>query len=128
MALEEWVREEIRPEGTDVALDCVGSDATARQALAITCKGGRAVLVGLMPAEMHVEGMSLQRGERALVGVQMYLRDDFLTAMRILAEGAVPGGEGVLAPYDLDATAEAFQAQRSLADTASSVKRIGNHA
>jgi L-iditol 2-dehydrogenase len=110
VALEEWVREEVRPEGADVALDCVGSDRTARQALGVTCKGGRAVLVGLMPAEMDVDGVALQRGERALVGVQMYLREDFATAMRILADGAVPAGDGVLRSYDLDDTAEAFRA------------------
>ena len=96
VALEDWVRDEIRPEGADVALDCVGSVATARQALAVTAKGGRAVLVGLMPAEMDVDGVALQRGERTLVGVQMYLREDFGTAMRILAEGVVPAAEGVL--------------------------------
>ena len=110
VALEDWVREEIRPEGADVALDCVGSDATARQALAVTAKGGRAVLVGLMPAEMGVDGVALQRGERTLLGVQMYLREDFLTAMRILAEGVVPAADGVLRAYELDAAAEAFGA------------------
>jgi threonine dehydrogenase-like Zn-dependent dehydrogenase len=107
------VRAEIRPEGVDVAFDCVGVDATAREALALTCKGGRAVIVGLMPAEMRVDGVALQRGERTLVGVQMYVREDFATAMTILAAGAVPAEDGVLCPYALDDVDEAFRALKA---------------
>jgi L-iditol 2-dehydrogenase len=111
--LGEHVRAEIRPEGADVAFDCVGAVATAREALAVTCKGGRAVLVGLMPARMEVDGVTLQRGERSLVGVQMYVREDFGTAMAILASGAVPAADGVLAPYALDEVGEAFRALKA---------------
>ena len=111
--LGEHVHESIRPEGADVAFDCVGTVATAQAALAITCKGGRAVLVGLMPAEMRVDGVMLQRGERALVGVQMYVRQDFGTAMAILASGAVPAAEGVLRAYALDDVDEAFRALKA---------------
>jgi 2-desacetyl-2-hydroxyethyl bacteriochlorophyllide A dehydrogenase len=113
LALGDHVRAEIRPEGVDVAFDCVGQDATAREALALTAKGGRAVLVGLMPAEMRVDGVALQRGERALVGVQMYVREDFRTAMRILAGGAVPAADGVLRSYALEDAGEAFRALKA---------------
>jgi L-iditol 2-dehydrogenase len=111
--LEEHVRRAVRPEGVDVAFDCVGSAATAADALRLTRKGGRAVLVGIMPQELQVDGVALQRQERALIGVQMYRREDFGTAMEILAGGALPAGEDLVRRYPLDDVASAFEALRS---------------
>ncbi|MEU5608676.1 alcohol dehydrogenase catalytic domain-containing protein [Streptomyces sparsogenes] len=85
----------IRSEGADVVFDCVGSQATVAQALTETCRGGRAVLVGISPAELTVDGMALQRGERELIGVQMYRREDFTRAMDLLSEGLVPAVDGL---------------------------------
>lgn len=106
----EQVREIVRPEGIDVAYDCVGSAATAVQALDSTCKGGRAVLVGIMPLELTVNGMMLQREERTYVGVQMYSREDWITAQRILAAGALPDAGDLIRSYPLDEVSGAFAA------------------
>jgi threonine dehydrogenase-like Zn-dependent dehydrogenase len=106
--LADYVRDEIRPEGVDVAFDCVGGQATAEQALALTRNGGRAVLVGITPADLRVDGVVLQRGERALVGVQMYTRDDFRIAMEMLAAGVLPAGESLTRRFSLDDVATAF--------------------
>jgi threonine dehydrogenase-like Zn-dependent dehydrogenase len=95
--LADYVREQVRPEGVDVAFDCVGAQATATDALALTRKGGRAVLVGIMPAELHVDG------------VVMYTRDDFRIAMEILAGGALPDSEQLIRRYPLDDVATAFR-------------------
>jgi threonine dehydrogenase-like Zn-dependent dehydrogenase len=108
VTLDEHVRAEVRPDGVDVAFDCVGGQATATEALAITRNGGRAVLVGITPRELQVDGVVLQRGERALIGVQMYTRDDFRTAMEMLAAGALPSGEELTKRYPLDDVASAF--------------------
>jgi L-iditol 2-dehydrogenase len=86
---------EIRTEGADVVLDCVGSQATTDRALAATCRGGRTVLVGISPTELTVDGVALQRGERELLGVQMYRREDFTRAMDLLAQGLVPPVDGL---------------------------------
>jgi 2-desacetyl-2-hydroxyethyl bacteriochlorophyllide A dehydrogenase len=107
-SLRDFVRESVRPEGVDVAFDCVGLEATAAEALAVTCKGGRTVLVGLMPSALSVDGVLLQRGERALIGVQQYKRDDFGTAMAILAAGALPASEAITRTYRLDQVAAAL--------------------
>ena len=106
--LADYVRDEIRPEGVDVAFDCVGGQATAEQALALTRNGGRAVLVGITPADLRIDGVVLQRGERALVGVQMYTRDDFRIAMEMLAAGVLPAGESLTRRFALDDVAAAF--------------------
>jgi L-iditol 2-dehydrogenase len=106
--LAAFVREEVRPEGVDVAFDCVGGQATAEQALALTRNGGRAVLVGITPSDLQVDGVVLQRGERALIGVQMYTRDDFRVAMEMLAAGVLPGSETLTRRFALDDVAAAF--------------------
>lgn len=106
--LAEYVREEVRPEGVDVAFDCVGGQATATGALGLTRNGGRAVLVGIAPAELQLDGVVLQRGERAVIGVQMYTRDDFSTAMDMLAAGALPSSEALTRGFALSDVAIAF--------------------
>jgi threonine dehydrogenase-like Zn-dependent dehydrogenase len=106
--LAEYVRERVRPEGVDVAFDCVGGQATSSSALELTRQGGRAVLVGITPRDLQLDGVLLQRGERALIGVQMYTRDDFRTAMEMLAAGALPPGEELTRRYSLDDVASAF--------------------
>ncbi|MFE1199270.1 zinc-binding dehydrogenase [Streptomyces olivaceoviridis] len=88
-------RGSIRPEGADVVLDCVGAQATTRMALDTACRGGRVVLVGISPPELTVDGVQLQRGERELIGVQMYVRADFGEAMRLLADGMLPAVDGL---------------------------------
>jgi L-iditol 2-dehydrogenase len=100
--LHGYVRDHMRPGGVDVAFDCVGVEATAADALELTCKGGRTMLVGLMPTAMSINGMPLQRGERSLIGVQQYMRADFTTAMEILAAGALPASDDLVRRYALD--------------------------
>jgi threonine dehydrogenase-like Zn-dependent dehydrogenase len=104
----DFVRDEVRPEGVDVAFDCVGGQATATDALGLTRNGGRAVLVGIAPRELTLDGVVLQRGERAVVGVQMYTRDDFTAAMEMLAAGALPPGETLTRHFPLDDVSTAF--------------------
>lgn len=106
--LADYVRETVRPEGVDVAFECVGSQATATQALASTSKGGRAVLVGIAPPELSVDGVTLQRGERTLIGVQMYERDDFVQAMSILAAGAIEPTPDLFEQFQLGDVSRAF--------------------
>jgi L-iditol 2-dehydrogenase len=107
-ALGDELRGAIRPDGADVAFDCVGGQATATEALAVTRNGGRAVLVGITPRELQVDGVVLQRSERALIGVQMYTRDDFRISMEMLAAGALPPGEELTRRFALDDVATAF--------------------
>jgi len=108
VSLPDHVRERLRPEGADLAFDCVGREATARDALASTGKGGRTVLVGIMPRELTVDGVALQRGERAMIGVQQSTREDFAAAMAILAGGALTGSADLIRRYPLADAATAF--------------------
>ena len=106
--LGDYVREVVRPEGADVGIECVGSQATAEQALAVTAKGGRGLLVGIAPERLDLDGVTLQRGERTLIGVQMYERDDFVTAMEILASGVIEPSPELFDEFDLSDVSGAF--------------------
>ncbi|HEY6961013.1 MAG TPA: alcohol dehydrogenase catalytic domain-containing protein [Gaiellaceae bacterium] len=104
-----------RPEGADVVFECVGSEATIATALAATRKGGRAVVVGNAPAALTVDGLALQRGDRTLVGVLMYDRSDFHTAMALLADGVLDGLDdtALVARYQLESVGDAFAAAKA---------------
>jgi len=110
----EAVRAHGRREGADVAFECVGSAAVAEQALELTCNGGRVVLVGIQPRELAIDGVLLQRGERSLIGVQMYDRDDFKTAMSMLADGIIPAAlvPSLVRSFALEEIAAAFDVLR----------------
>ncbi len=108
--LSEGVRRLIRPEGADLAFECVGSQETIAAALEMTRKGGTTVVAGNAPAALQVDGLALQRGDRSLVGVLMYDLEDFRLAMRLLAEGLLEpiGEETLLVRYGIERIDEAF--------------------
>jgi L-iditol 2-dehydrogenase len=105
----------VRPEGADVVFECVGSQDTIAAALALTRKGGRAVVVGNAPRDLRVDGLELQRGDRSLVGVLMYDRADFETAIGMLSNGLLAdldAGETVVT-FPLDRVGAAFDAAKA---------------
>jgi L-iditol 2-dehydrogenase len=112
--LGEVVADRIRPEGADAVFECVGSASTIAAALAATVRGGSTVLVGNAPPVFEVDGLALQRGDRSLVGVLMYDRADFTTAMTLLANGLLAGlaDDEVTEEYPLEAVGEAFRAAK----------------
>lgn len=69
----------------DLVIDCVGSAELAEQAVAATRPGGTVVLVGVQTGAIGLDGVALQRGERAVTGVQLYTIRDFRRAMDLLA-------------------------------------------
>lgn len=109
------LRARTRAEGADVVFECVGSEPTIGTALEASRKGGRAVVVGNAPPKLHLDGLTLQRGDRTLVGVLMYDRADFHTAMELLAGGLLDGldGDALVARYQLERVGDAFAAAKS---------------
>lgn len=114
-SLDAGVSRLIRPEGADVVFECVGSQETIGASLAATRKGGRTVIVGNAPAEIAVDGLALQRGDRSLVGVLMYDLQDFGTAMDLIADGLFDPFErsSLVARYQLDRIDDAFVAAKT---------------
>ena len=108
------VRDRIRPEGADVVFECVGSEETVVSALAATRNGGRAVIVGNAPPTLPIDGLALQRGDRSLVGVLMYDRDDLVEGMAMLGAGLLAGlpEEDLVQVFSLDEVGDAFAAAK----------------
>ena len=108
------VADRIRPEGADVVFECVGSEETIGAALLATRKGGRAVVVGNAPATFTLDGLALQRGDRSLVGVLMYDRDDLVQGMEMLADGLLSAlsEDELVQPFALDDVGAAFAAAK----------------
>jgi threonine dehydrogenase-like Zn-dependent dehydrogenase len=114
VSVADEVEARIRPEGADVVFECVGSRETIAAALGATRKGGRAVLVGNAPASVDIDGLALQRGDRSLVGVLMYNRNDLFDAMEMLVAGLLEGlgEEELVQPFSLDDVGAAFAAAK----------------
>jgi threonine dehydrogenase-like Zn-dependent dehydrogenase len=108
------VADRIRPEGADVVFECVGSEETIGAALLATRKGGRTVVVGNAPATFELDGLALQRGDRSLVGVLMYDKDDLVEGMDMLAGGLLGGlsEHELVQPFALDDVGVAFAAAK----------------
>lgn len=113
-SIADAVSDRIRPEGADIVFECVGSEATINASLAATRKGGRAVVVGNAPATVQIDGLTLQRGDRSLVGVLMYDKGDLVEGMNMLADGllgALPE-DALVEAFSLDDVGAAFAAAK----------------
>jgi threonine dehydrogenase-like Zn-dependent dehydrogenase len=74
--------------GVPAAVDCVGSETTLSQALAVVAPGGTVHVVG-MPARTTLDLTGLWHRETVLRGCYAYRREDFATAVELVADLAL---------------------------------------
>jgi L-iditol 2-dehydrogenase len=86
----------------DVAVECVGTQGTVRDAVPVLKKGGTMVLAGVFPREVSVDLGMVQDREIGLIGTLMYQMDDFKEACELIASGRAPVEQLVSARYPLD--------------------------
>ena len=72
----------------EVAFECAGSPAAFATAFRLAGKGGRVVVVGLVPAQVQVNLLALLAHEKSIVGSSAYT-DEFPAAIALLVEGRV---------------------------------------
>ena len=75
-------------ERVAVAFECVGSPTAFATAFRATGKGGRVVLVGLVPESVQTNLLGLLAHEKEIIGSSAYV-DEFPEAIRLLAERLV---------------------------------------
>jgi (R,R)-butanediol dehydrogenase/meso-butanediol dehydrogenase/diacetyl reductase len=75
-------------ERVAVAFECVGSPAAFTTAFRVAGKGGRVVVVGLVPEAVPVNLLGLLAHEKELIGSSAYV-DEFPEAIRLLADKRV---------------------------------------
>jgi L-iditol 2-dehydrogenase len=90
--LETRVTEVFGPARADVALECVGLADTANQAIHSVRKGGTVIVVGVFGDRPSVDLGLVQDRELELRGTLMYQRQDYVDAIRCLAEGGITTG------------------------------------
>jgi L-iditol 2-dehydrogenase len=87
--VEQEVRSALGPSGAEVTFECVGAEQTANQAIRLARKGSVIVVVGVFGEAPRVDLGLVQDRELQLVGTLMYQRNDYVDAIRALAEGGM---------------------------------------
>ena len=103
------VREELG-ESVDVVFDCVATQATMSQAVAMSLKGGTVVVVGVPPGPVIIPLPIVQDQQIRIQGAATYVREDFDEAIELLGSGVLDAADFVTATYPLHRAAEAFAA------------------
>lgn len=101
------------PHRPDVVFDCVASEASLKQAIGLAEKGGTVIVVGVPRGPVQVPLPIIQDQEIRIQGSAMYVGEDVLHAIQLLADGLVDADRIVTARYPLERAAEAFAAARS---------------
>jgi L-iditol 2-dehydrogenase len=73
----------------DVTFDCVATQASISQAIALALKGGSVMVVGVPTADVVIPLPLLQDREVRIQGCAMYVREDVDRAIELLERGAV---------------------------------------
>ncbi len=84
--LERSLDQHFGPDRADLILECVGAEATMSQAISVARKGSTIVVVGVFGKKPTLDVGLVQDRELNVVGSLMYQREDFETAVRLLAE------------------------------------------
>jgi 2-desacetyl-2-hydroxyethyl bacteriochlorophyllide A dehydrogenase len=115
-AAAEDVVEQVRDalgESADVVFDCVASQSTVTQAIAMTLKGGTVVIVGVPSGDATVPLHLIQDQQIRIQGSATYLPRDYAAAIELLRSGAVTAEEIVTGQFPLEEAAAAFNASAS---------------
>ncbi|HEX4836820.1 MAG TPA: alcohol dehydrogenase catalytic domain-containing protein [bacterium] len=92
----------------DVAFECVGVEATLRQAIEVVRKGGDVIVVGVFGQDAVIPAGLIQDRELQIRGSLMYTRPDFEEAVRLIAEGRVQVDPLISHRMPLQAAEDAF--------------------
>jgi L-iditol 2-dehydrogenase len=101
------------PHRPDVVFDCVANEGSMNQAIGLAEKGGTVIVVGVPSGPIQVPLQIIQDREIRIQGSAMYVREDVLRAIQLMADGVVDAERIVTARYPLERAAEAFEAARS---------------
>ena len=95
-------------DGFEIALECVGVEATMSAAVSTIEKGGTIVVVGVFGEKPRVDLGLVQDRELNLHGTLMYQKQDYLRAVDLLASGAVKGEPLMSIHFKFDDFLEAY--------------------
>jgi 2-desacetyl-2-hydroxyethyl bacteriochlorophyllide A dehydrogenase len=115
------IRERL-PRRPDVVFDCVSTQSSIEQAIALALKGGTVVVEGVPRGPASLPLHLVQDRELRLQGTAMYVREDVERAIELIADGRVPAARLITRSYPLAQAEEAFRAAAEGVDGAPAVK------
>jgi L-iditol 2-dehydrogenase len=103
-----YMTEKFGSDGADVFFECTASEAGINQALDLARKGVTIVIVGVYGNKVNVNMANVQDREYSLVGTLMYLHEDYLDAIRLLAEKKVDLETLITNEFPFEKSADAY--------------------
>jgi 2-desacetyl-2-hydroxyethyl bacteriochlorophyllide A dehydrogenase len=100
------------PHRPDVVFDCVASETSLNQAIGLAEKGGTVIVIGVPRGTVSIPLPIIQDREIRIQGSAMYVGEDVLRAIKLLAGGVVDADRIVTDRYPLEQAAAAFAAAR----------------
>jgi L-iditol 2-dehydrogenase len=97
------------PQRFDVALECVGVEATITAAIETIAKGGTLVVVGVFGELPRINLGLVQDRELNIRGTLMYQHEDYERAVELIASGAVETGPLMSQHFAFDDYLSAYQ-------------------
>lgn len=102
--------ETLAERGFDVVFECVGNEGALRGAIAASRKGATVMVVGVYGRDPKVQAGLIQDWELCLQGSLMYTAEDYLEAIRLLADGAIDAERMITSVFPLADVEQAFEA------------------
>lgn len=103
-----WVEEWTGGAGADVVFEVSGAAAAVLGATALCKVRGRLVVVAIHPQPRPIDLQRLFWRELTIIGARVYQRQDFETAVDLVAHGVIPADLLITSVVPLDRTADAF--------------------
>ncbi len=91
-SLKGYLAEVLGPNRADVVFECAGAAETANQAIHNVRKGGTIVIVGVFGDRPEIDLGLVQDRALEMRGTLMYQSQDYVDAIRCLAEGGITVG------------------------------------
>ncbi|WP_319415765.1 alcohol dehydrogenase catalytic domain-containing protein [Marispirochaeta aestuarii] len=97
------------PAGADIIIDCAGAPASLTSAIKSARPASKIVIVANFKVPVEVEIPLIQRQQIDVLGVMMYIKEDFFTAVDLVSQGKVTT-EGIISEYfDISKLKEAYE-------------------
>ncbi|NLK07591.1 MAG: galactitol-1-phosphate 5-dehydrogenase [Firmicutes bacterium] len=104
-----WLQEKFGSEGIDLSFECVGIEATVKEAILSNRKGTAIVIAGVFSQPIMVDMGLIQDRELRLLGTLMYTTDDYHEALKLLHGGQINGSPLITHRLEFARAGEAFQ-------------------
>lgn len=105
----ELAQERLGEGGADVVFECVGVDATIRQAIDLARKGAKIVVAGVFEREVPLAVGLIQDRELEVLGTLMYTRQDFEEAFNLIESRKVRPRQLITHRFKFHQLPDAFQ-------------------